>query len=190
MERERISYRVIYSDRRTVAIQIDRNGKVLVGCPRQMPEKAVRAFVQEKSAWIERHLKKWNAGPKLPALTAGELQALIARAWQVLPARLAHFAPLAGVTYGSVGIRCQRSRWGSCSSKGNLSFNCLLMLAPPEVTDYVVVHELCHRKEMNHSRQFWAEVEQVLPDYRVRRNWLKENGAMLLCRLNRPERQG
>lgn len=103
---------------------------------------------------------------------------------------MAHFAPLAGVTYGSVGLRCLRSRWGSCSGKGSLSFNCPLMLAPSEVTDYVVVHELCHRREMNHSRRFWAEVERVLPDYKIRQDWLKKNGAALLRRLNGSEQRG
>ena len=72
---------------------------------------------------------------------------------------------------------------GSCSGAGNLNFNCLLMLAPPEVRDYGVVHELCHRKEMNHSARFWKEVENILPDYRQRRAWLKENGGRLIARM-------
>ena len=88
-----------------------------------------------------------------------------------------------GVTYGGITIRNQRSRWGSCSGQGTLNFNCLLMLAPPEVLDYVVVHELCHRKEMNHSAAFWAEVARVLPDYEARKRWLKENGPALIGRL-------
>ncbi len=96
---------------------------------------------------------------------------------------MAHFAPLVGVSYGRITIRNQRTRWGSCSGKGNLNFNCLLMLAPPEVLDYVVVHELCHRKEMNHSPRFWAEVARVLPDYQQRRRWLKEHGGALVQRM-------
>ena len=92
-------------------------------------------------------------------------------------------APLVGVSYGGITIRAQKTRWGSCSSKGNLNFNCLLLLAPAEVLDYVVVHELCHRREMNHSPKFWAEVERVLPDYDARRKWLKENGPGLISRL-------
>ena len=102
-----------------------------------------------------------------------------------IPERVAHFAPLVGVTYGRITIRSQHTLWGSCSSKGNLNFNCLLMLTPPEVLDYVVVHELCHRKEMNHSVRFWAEVEHVLPDYEIRRKWLRENGTALISRLER-----
>ena len=80
-------------------------------------------------------------------------------------------------------MRRQRSKWGSCSSAGNLNFNCLLLLAPLEVLDYVVVHELCHRLEMNHSPRFWAEVRRVLPDYEAARGWLREEGGSLMARL-------
>ena len=96
---------------------------------------------------------------------------------------LARFAALVGVTYGRITIRAQKSRWGSCSGKGNLNFNCLLMLCSEDVRDYVVVHELCHRKELNHSPRFWAEVEKVLPGYKVQRKWLKDNGGGLIRRL-------
>ena len=88
-----------------------------------------------------------------------------------------------GVTIGWITIRNQKTRWGSCSSKGNLNFNCLLMLAPPEVLDSVVVHELCHRREMNHSQKFYAEVLRVFPTYRTQEKWLKEHGGELLKRL-------
>ena len=81
-----------------------------------------------------------------------------------------------GVTYGRISIRSQKTRWGSCSAKGNLNYNWKLMLCPERVQDYVVVHELAHRKEMNHSPAFWAEVEKILPDYRERRKWLKTYG--------------
>ena len=101
----------------------------------------------------------------------------------MIPERVSYFAPQVGVTYGNITIRSQRTRWGSCSSKGNLNFNCLLMLVPREVLDYVVVHELCHRKEVNHSPRFWAEVERILPDYKIRQTWLKDNGSQLIGRL-------
>ena len=87
-----------------------------------------------------------------------------------------------GVDYGRITIRNKKTHWGSCSSKGNLNFNCLLMLAPAEILDYVVVHGLCHRKEMNHSKAFWAEVEKVLPDYRESVQWLKEKGSLIMRR--------
>ena len=122
---------------------------------------------------------------RLPAFSDGQLQALASQARQTVPERVAYFAPLVGVTYGRITIRSQHTLWGSCSSKGNLNFNCLLMLTPPEVLDYVVVHELCHRKEMNHSARFWAEVEHVLPDFENQRKWLRENGTALISRLER-----
>ena len=100
----------------------------------------------------------------------------------MIPERVRYFAPKVGVDYGMITIRNQKTRWGSCSARGNLNFNCLLMLAPSEVIDYVVVHELCHRKELNHSPRFWAEVARVLPDYKRQERWLKENGKRLMAR--------
>ena len=114
----------------------------------------------------------------------GEVQAALAdKALDIIPRRVEYFAKRIGVTYGRITIRNQKTRWGSCSSKGNLNFNCLLMLVPSEVLDYVVVHELCHRKEMNHSKAFWIEVEKVLPDYRDMVKWLKEEGSQIMQRL-------
>lgn len=184
METQKISYQVIRSSRKTLAIQITPEGQVLVRCPRTMKTEDIRRFVESKADWIEKHVRLQSDVPRLPAFTDGEIGDLAQQALAVIPERAAYFAPLVGVTYGRITIRNQRSRWGSCSSEGNLNFNCLLMLTPPEVQDYVVVHELCHRKEMNHSAAFWAEVERVLPDYRERRQWLKDNGAALIRRLN------
>ena len=178
-----MDYQIIRSSRRTVAIQITPEGQVLVRCPSRMSNREVRAFVESRRDWIEAHLAKISAHPAQPKLTAEELRDLAQQAAKLLPERSAYFAPKVGVTYGRITIRAQRTRWGSCSGKGNLNFNCLLMLAPAEVQDYVVVHELCHRKEMNHSARFWQEVERVLPDYRVHRKWLKDNGNALMARL-------
>ena len=119
---------------------------------------------------------------KVPKFTHEELRELADQALTVIPDRVSYFANLIGVTYGRITIRNQKTRWGSCSSKGNLNFNCLLMLTPSEVLDYVIVHELCHRKEMNHSKAFWTEVEKVIPDYREHVKWLKEEGSLLIQR--------
>ncbi len=176
-----IRYRVIRSDRKTIAIQVKPDGEVLVRCNKRLPERLVREFVESKRGWIEKHLVKRKV--VAPAFSDGELRALAEEAKQVIPQRVAHFAPLVSVDYGRITIRCQHSRWGSCSGKGNLNFNCLLMLAPAQVVDYVVVHELCHRKEMNHSSRFWEEIARVFPEYQEAKQWLKENGNALIARL-------
>lgn len=177
----RIAYQTVRSDRRTIAIQVKRDGTVLVRCPRKMPASQVAAFVESKRHWICKQLSILPASAEL--LKARELKALKQAATEKIDAAVKQFAPRIGVTYGRISLRWQKTRWGSCSAKGNLNFNGLLALAPVEVLDYVVVHELCHRKEMNHSAKFWAEVEQVLPDYKAARLWLKKNGAELIARL-------
>ena len=176
-----MKYEIIRTARKTVAIQIMPDGRVIVRCPRRMSGEAVGKFVESKKSWIEKH---WiSTGESLPGFTEAELEALTRQAGQIFAERAAYFATLVGVDYGRMTVRKQRSRWGSCSAKGNLNFNCLLVLAPERVLDYVVVHELCHRKQMNHSAAFWAEVERILPDYRERRAWLKQHGNRLIARL-------
>ena len=176
-----IAYTVKKSDRRTIAICILPDGTVEVRCPRRMPLWQVEAFVIGKQGWIVKQLS--TPREAVQKLTAQELKTLTADAARLIPLRVAHFASSMGVTYGTITIRHQKTRWGSCSAKGNLNFNCLLMLAPPEVLDYVVVHELCHRKALNHSAAFWAEVAKVMPGYGLHRKWLKNNGAGLVARL-------
>ena len=177
------TYTLIRSSRKTISIQVTPEGAVVVRCPRRMKEAEIQRFLSEKSPWIEKHLTIIAARPRLPKFTPEELRGLALQAKETLPPRVALFARQMGVTYGRITIRSQHSRWGSCSAKGNLNFNCLLMLTPDDVIEYVVVHELCHRKEMNHSLRFWAEVERVLPRYRESRRWLKENGGGLIGRL-------
>ncbi|MCM1118263.1 MAG: M48 family metallopeptidase [bacterium] len=93
--------------------------------------------------------------------------------------RCEYYLPFTGGSYERITIRDQKTRWGSCSSSGTLSFNYRLMFAPPRVLDYVVVHELCHLTHMNHSREFWNLVEEVMPEYRLHRTWLKQHGQEL-----------
>ena len=177
---------VIRSNRKTVAIQVNSDLSVTVRAPRSASEKDIEEILKKKEAWISKHIEKikktkerLEAGPT-EKLTREKVIALAEEALKVIPARVEYFARVIGVTYGKITIRNQKTRWGSCSSKGNLNFNCLLMLAPPEVLDYVVVHELCHRKQMNHSKAFWSEVEKVLPDYKEARKWPKEEGSQMI----------
>ena len=175
-----VEYRLIHSRRRTVAIQIAGEG-VLVRAPLHMPVAAVNAFVDSRRAWIEKALAAMPE--RLPCFLPAELAELTRQAKRDLPARAAKYAPMLGVHYSRISIRHQKTRWGSCSSKKNLNFNCLLMLAPEWVRDYVVIHELCHLLEMNHSSKFWSLVEKAMPDYKEARKWLRTQGKALIARL-------
>ena len=177
------TYQVIRSSRKTAAIQIKSDGSVLVRCPCFMKQADIEKMVQEKSPWILSHLNTFRQKTALPCFTPEELDYFVQKAKSEIPPRTYALAQQMGISYGRITIRCQHSRWGSCSSKGHLNFNCLLMLAPAEVMDYVIIHELCHRREMNHSPAFWAEVEKYMPDYKIHRNWLKSEGSKLIQRL-------
>ena len=176
---------LIRSRRKTLSIRITQDGNLEIRAPLRMPQREIDAFLREKEGWIAAHraqvLREKAAGQAQP-LDGAAISALAEQMQKDLPALLDRHARSMGVTFGKVTIRCQQTRWGSCSSEGNLNFNCLLMLAPPEVLDYVVVHELAHRKQMNHSALFWQEVARECPDYRTHLRWLKENGGALLRR--------
>ena len=175
-----IPYTFVRSSRKTLGIQITPAGEVILRCPNRMSRREAEAFLLSKRRWIEAHLEKCvPAEPLAPEALAWLSEA----AKEDFPPRVQRLAAQIGVTYGRITIRSQHSRWGSCSGKGNLNFNCLLMLCPEEVRDYVVIHELCHRKEMNHSPAFWALVDHHCPHFRSSRQWLKDNGTALLARL-------
>ena len=107
------------------------------------------------------------------AVRAAIRSTLSAVALRRIRARLDYYVPRVGRAPGRVAIRDQKSRWGSCSQKGNLNFNWKLIMAPPQALDYVVIHELCHLHEFNHSPRFWALVEAQMPEYEVWKKWLK-----------------
>ncbi len=100
----------------------------------------------------------------------------------IIEERVQYYSSVLGEEWGQIRIKDQKSCWGSCSGKRNLNFNWHLVLTPPQILDYVVVHELCHLRQMNHSQAFWREVERILPDYKARRKWLRANEKVLLQR--------
>ena len=174
---------VIRSRRRTLSLELCEDGRLLLRAPLRCPERELRAFVEQHRGWIERKCAEQEARRRereaVPPLREDELAALQKRGRQVFAERAAHFAPLVGVRYGRISVRRQRSKWGSCSGKGNLNFNWKLIMAPPPVLDYVVIHELCHLWEFNHSPRFWSLVEQQMPEYRVWKKWLKQHAEDL-----------
>lgn len=176
---------IIRSHRRTIAIEVKASQQVVVRAPENMTTREIQRFLMEKRGWIEKQLDRMKSrmDNQEPPLTEAELCKLKAEAAVDLSQRVGKYAPVVGVTVGRITIRQQKTRWGSCSVQGNLNFNCLLMLCPETVRDYVVVHELCYRKELNHSRAFWVLVERAMPGYRAQYAWLKENGGKLIRRL-------
>lgn len=182
-----IRYYIKRSRRKSISVEIEPDLSVLIRAPYYMPKKEIDSFLDRSMDWIVKHRdeasRRMREREETPALSMEEIRQLADQAVKEIPERVRYYAPLVGVTYGRITIRNQKSRWGSCSSKGNLNFNCLLMLAPAEHRDYVIVHELCHRKEMNHSKRFWSEVERVLPDYKKSVKWFRENGGALMAKM-------
>ena len=162
-----MEYRVIRSDRRSMALEITAEGELLVRSPRRATDREIDGFVLAHTAWIEKHLPAVLARRR-PPLTAEAERALRDRARADLPARTALWAKRMGIEYTDVAITSARHRFGSCSSKGKICSSFRLMEFPEAVIDYVVVHELAHRRQMNHSRRFYEIVERYLPDYRDR----------------------
>lgn len=186
MEGLRMPARILRSDRSTIAIRITDAGEIEVLCPRTATEKELQQVLDRHSRWIQKQVQKVKTmGTKGSPFSEEEIQCMIRLAKKIIPQKAAYFAARLGVTYGRIAIRRQHTKWGSCSSKGNLNFNCTLMKAPEPVLDYVVVHELCHRLEMNHSPAFWKLVEGMIPDHKARRQWLNDHGNELIGRLPR-----
>ena len=184
---ENKKYTIIKSFRKSYSITVERDGTVTIRAPFFMSERRIREIIEERKEWIEKAQNKLASRAErlnsLTPITKDEIDSLKAAAKPIIEEKVRHFADKIGVEYGKITIRNQRTRYGSCNAKGNLNFNCLIMLMPNEIIDYVIVHELCHIKEMNHSRRFWNEVESVLPDYKERRKWLKLNGKFLIERM-------
>ena len=172
-------FELIRSRRKTLALEITKDCRVLVRAPRTLSRERIDAFVASHQDWIARHLERQRlrAASAPPAPTPAEIEALKARARAVLPPKIAYWSEKMGVTPTGFRVTSARTRYGSCSGKNSLCFSLYLMEYPEEAAEAVVVHELAHRKEMNHSRKFWAEVKNVLPDYEKRRKWLKEFGG-------------
>ena len=169
-----IEIQIKRSSRRTLSLQITREGQVVVHCSFSTTKEQIQMFVDEHRQWIGENLEKVKRRlTKRPVMTSEQVWKAKALARMTLSAKVRFWAAKMGVTYGTISIRQQATRWGSCSSRGNLNFNWTLILTPEPLQDYVVVHELAHRLEMNHSDRFWKIVESQIPDYKERRNLLK-----------------
>ncbi len=218
-----MKYDLIRSKRKTIAVEITREGGILVRAPLRAARREVIAFVEEHRNWIERKLsqarvrkaqsapRQFQEGESFPFLgeqhrlryiAGGEYlrkengEFLLgsdlssraadlfrtwyrARAREIFEDRVGYFALQMGLSCRSLLITDARERWGSCNVSGTLNFAWRLVMAPPPIIDYVIVHELAHLVEMNHSRRFWSRVGRILPDFSRRRKWLRENEHLL-----------
>ena len=186
---------VIRSDRRSFAIEIGMDKKIKVRVPRRAGKAQIEEMLKAKHDWILKTLDKIEQRNTAEAreyaeakpLSSEEIKKLKKEARERLTELTEYWAGRMGISYGRISIRGQKTRWGSCSSKGNLNYNYLLVLCPDEVAEYVVIHELCHRIHMNHSKRFWEKIEEFCPNYRQARKWLKQNGNSLIARLPQGE---
>ena len=175
------------SKRKSAAIKITADMQIVVFVPLYVSDNEIEKMVISKSKWIDKHMLKVQSTiderSKLEKITFEQIKELADQAVEYIPKRVKYYAEKENFVYNKITIKNLVSRWGSCSTKGNLNFNCLLMLTPDYVIDYIVVHELCHLREMNHSEKFWAEVEKIMPDYQRAELWLKQNGGNLISRM-------
>ena len=181
----KIKLSVIRCNRKTLAIQIKKDFSVEVRAPLFMSDDSIQRFIDSHRKWISTHIRlmQEKAKNRQAPFTDSEIQAMKEETLSFLPALIAEYAPRLQVQPARITVRCQKTRWGSCSSKANLSFNCLVALAPDHVRKYVVIHELCHLKEMNHSPAFWRLLASQMPDYQKAKEWLKAEGQTLISRL-------
>ena len=170
-----MEYSIVRSSRRTLAVEITREGAVLVRAPKRCPKSSIDSFLSSRADWIARHIKmqraRLAAHPEPDAARQAELSSL---AKAVIPVRAQHYAALMGLSPAGVKITSARTHFGSCSPKNSLCFSWRLMEFPDEAIDYVVVHELAHIVHRNHGREFYALIEAYLPDYKARKALLRE----------------
>ena len=169
-----MEYEIIYSKRKTLSLCI-KSGSLIVRAPLGTRKRVIEEAISRHTDWISKHTQKQMAGEeRFKSLTESEINDLKLRAREYLKERTDYYTKIMRASYNRITVTSAKTRFGSCSSKGNISYSYRLMLYPSEAIDYVVVHELAHLREMNHSPAFYKIVESVLPDYKARRKLLKK----------------
>ena len=169
-----MEYEVVYSGRKTVSLCI-KNGGLIVRAPYGTSEERIREIIEKHRLWVTTHLEREKIKQSREACLSDEDVARLKKnAKEILPIKTAYYAKRMGIKYGRITITGAKTRFGSCSSKGNIAYSYRLMLYPEDAIDYVVVHELAHRVEMNHSKRFYDVIRRILPDYKRRAKLLKQ----------------
>ena len=170
-----MNYEIIYSKRKTLSLQVKPDFKIVVRAPYRLSKRHIEDFVNQHIDWINDRIEKMKARTVNPySFSKSEIDALKAKTLELILPRVEYYASIMGVKPSKVSSSSAKQRFASCSSQGHLSFSFRLCLYPSEAIDYVIVHELAHMKEMNHSKRFWAVVEKYMPDYKSRKMLLKE----------------
>ena len=168
-------YKLIRSKRKTLSVEVDETGLVIVRAPLRMPLLLIEGFLSSRSAWISKAVEKQRRKhAEAVHVTTKDLKFLRKQAKEILPDRIAFYAKKMGLEVPPFRVTSARTRYGSCSPKNQLSFSLFLMVNSPEAIDYVVVHELAHLRHLNHSPAFHALVASVLPDHKQRRALLRK----------------
>ncbi len=161
---------------KNIKLLIDRNSDIIVTAPSWVPKIYINAFVKRQKDWITKHINTTKSNNSFVFEYPYKKYKEKARA--LIEKRVRELNVSYGFAYNKISIRNQRTRWGSCSSKKNLNFNYRLLFLPTELRDYVIVHELCHLREMNHSKRFWALVGETIPNYKELRKRLKSEFSL------------
>ena len=169
-----MNFEIVYSIRKTLSITV-KDGRVIVRAPIGVSRTHIDSFVNKNRSWIEKQIEAAkNRHDPIADMTDAEIRLLRENARSCLTVKTEKYAKIMGLKYSRITITGAKTRFGSCSSKGTISYSYRLMLYPEVAIDYVVVHELAHLVEMNHSRRFYAIVEKILPDYKERIKLLKK----------------
>ncbi len=178
-----VKIQITKSWRKSLSMRFDTHGVLQVRAPKLMFWYQIEAFIQKNKAWIEKHSTKIQAQKKnakyylfWKEIEKGTSSFYKKQAHDYIKTRCEELAREYGFVFKNIRITSAMARWGSCSSKKNLNFSYRLVMAPKLVIDYVIVHELCHLREMNHSKKFWKQVEQIMPEYKEHEKHLKEKG--------------
>lgn len=165
------------SKRLTISVRSDQT--VVISRPRWVSERFARVFFEKHRTWVEQKLREVHSHKQTytPHGSPAEYRAMKREAARLVASRLEYFNQSYGFVYHRISLRNPRTRWGSCSKKGNLNFSYKLLTLPPELADYIIVHELCHLKEFNHSKRFWELVSQTIPDYKNLRKQLRSSSV-------------
>ncbi len=181
LQNRKITYTLRKSERaRRMRLAVYCDGSVVITTPFDLKESVAEKFIREKSEWLFKKLEffKQFQGKAVARMSKADYLKHKDAAYALAVERVNHFNATYDFTFNQINIKNQKTRWGSCSRKGNLNFNYKILFLPVEARDYVIVHELCHLREFNHSKKFWALVAKAVPDYAMIRRNLRESGVL------------